>query len=84
MAKKLPPIQDVKICPHCGGDQFYVMQRYSGRGQYHRKLDGTEGASNGLMYDCLVHKVEKTAFCSDCEKPIAKWDQDTDSPAYRN
>ena len=32
---KLPPIQEVSACPHCGNDdEFYVMQTYSGRGIY--------------------------------------------------
>jgi hypothetical protein len=84
MATKLPPIQLVKECPHCGGDQFYVMQRYTGRGQYHRKLDGSEGASNGLMHDCLIVKAEKTAFCSDCNQAIGRWDQEADESAYSN
>lgn len=30
---KLPSIQEVRACPHCGNDdEFYVVQTYSGRG----------------------------------------------------
>lgn len=33
---KLPPIQTLSECPHCGGDEFYVVQTYSGKGVYRR------------------------------------------------
>lgn len=79
---KLPPIQTLKACPHCGNaDEFYVVQVYSGRGVYRRCFDGYQ-ADNGGMYDCLNHRASKRAFCGDCDKPVASWDEATDSDAY--
>lgn len=34
------------------------------------------------MYEGLNHKVGKRAFCGDCDKPVASWDDDADSGAY--
>lgn len=82
MAKKLPPITEVSACPHCGGDEFFVMQRYKGVGPYHRRFDRNEGADNTEMYDCLNETVGKTAFCSDCNQPVARWDQEQNNSQY--
>ena len=77
----LPSIQDLQACPHCGGEEFYVVQRYSGRGVYRRTFDG-HFADNSHMYDCLNTTVGKRAFCSDCEVPVARWDEDQDGEKY--
>lgn len=82
MAAKLPPIQQVRACPHCGNDdEFYVVQRYSGQGVYRRCFDGYT-TDNSHMYDCLNTKVSKRAFCGRCDKPVASWDEDTDHAYY--
>ncbi|EOA3731036.1 TPA: hypothetical protein ACVFH3_006096 [Pseudomonas aeruginosa] len=78
---KLPPIQTLSECPHCGADQFYVMQVYSGKGAYYRRFDGYS-ADNTEMYNCLDHRAGKRAFCSECDKPVASWDEGTDPKAY--
>lgn len=78
----LPSIQDVKKCPHCGNDdEFYVKQTYSGQGLYRRCFNGFK-TDNTEMYDCLNAKVSKRAYCSVCDKPVAKWDEDADSREY--
>ncbi|WP_219096264.1 hypothetical protein [Pseudomonas sp. UMAB-40] len=78
----LPPIHEVKACPHCGNDdEFYVMQTYSGRGVYRRGFDGYV-TDNTDMYDCLSAKVSKRAYCATCHKPVAQWDEEADSPHY--
>lgn len=78
---KLPPIQTLSACPHCGGEEFYVMQVYKGKGAYHRRFDGYSADNTG-MYDCLNVRVGKRAFCTDCHKPVASWDDNTDQGAY--
>lgn len=77
----LPSIQSLSACPHCGGDEFYVVETYSGRSNYFRRFDKGQ-AYNGHMYDSLNSKAGKRAFCAACDKPIAKWDEGVDSPAY--
>lgn len=79
---KLPSIQEVRACPHCGNDdEFYVKQTYSGRGVYRRGFDGYI-TDNSHMYDCLDAKVSKRAYCATCHKPVAVWDEDADSSNY--
>lgn len=78
----LPPIQEVKACPHCGNDdEFYVIQTYSGRGVYRRGFDGIV-TDNSQMYDCLNAKVSKRAYCASCDKPVAQWDEKADASRY--
>lgn len=81
MAKKLPPIQSLSACPHCEGDQFFVVHTYRGKGGYHRTFGGGLGDNSG-MYDTLHHQAGKRAFCSDCHNPVASWDEDKDDAAY--
>lgn len=79
---KLPTIHEVSACPHCGNDdEFYVTQTYRGRGVYKRGFNGYV-TDNSQMYDCLSAKVSKRAYCSTCDKPVAKWDEDADAPHY--
>ncbi|MBF8164264.1 hypothetical protein IVE04_24170 [Pseudomonas mendocina] len=78
---KLPPIHTLTACPHCGSETFYVMQAYAGKGVYHRRFDGFTTDNSG-MYDALRHKAGKRAFCSECETPLASWDEDTDARQY--
>lgn len=82
MAKNLPPITEVKACPYCGHDEFAVKQSYQGSGLYYRRMDGFEGADNTEMYNCLSNRVGKLAYCGQCEKPIARWDEDKDPQHY--
>jgi hypothetical protein len=82
MAAKLPPIQEVRACPHCGNDdEFYVVQSYSGKGVYRRCFDGY-ATDNTEMYNCLTTKVSKRAFCGSCNKPVARWDEEADTKHY--
>lgn len=78
---KLPPIQTLSACPHCGYEEFYVVQTYSGRGRYARRFDGIE-TYNGEMYDCLNVKAGKTAFCGRCDKRVACWNDEEDGNDY--
>lgn len=78
---KLPPIQSLSKCPHCGSETFYVMQAYAGKGAYYRRFDGYQAENSG-MYDSLRHRISKRAFCGECKKPLASWDEATDSAAY--
>lgn len=77
----LPPISDLKACPHCGSDTFHVIQRYKGVGGYHRSFSGALADNTG-MYDGLNHTVGKTAYCSNCRRSIARWDEEADAPKF--
>jgi hypothetical protein len=83
MAKRLPPITELTACPHCGGDEFYVVQRYKGTGNYNRRFDGGS-ADNTTMYDCLKEVAGKIAFCVDCNVALARWDQEANNDLYVN
>ncbi|MDN0082419.1 hypothetical protein QU487_06580 [Crenobacter sp. SG2305] len=76
MAKvsNLPLITEVEACPHCGGSEFVVKERYSGTVHYGRRFDGL-AADNTDMWDSLDRKVGKVAYCRDCEKAVGQWQE---------
>jgi|GEM_PF-5919495 len=57
------------------------MQTYRGKGAYRRQFDG-HVADNTEMYNCLTHHAGKRAFCVDCDRPIASWDESADADSY--
>jgi predicted glycosyltransferase involved in capsule biosynthesis len=82
MARNLPPITEVKECPYCGNDEFYIRQTYSGTGNYYMSLTNQPGVDNADMYHCLHTKAGKTAYCQACEKPIAVWESSKHEQLY--
>ncbi|MHA6079840.1 hypothetical protein ACVSML_26705 [Pseudomonas aeruginosa] len=70
----LPTLAELTMCPHCGADEYYVRYTYSGRGIYARSYSGDNSCvDNSGMYDKLVMKPGKRAFCVDCHKPVAQY-----------
>lgn len=57
---------DLKECPFCGNDEFYVNFHMTGSSRYHKKFDGTDGAWNGEMYDMLGMVSGVRAYCNNC------------------
>lgn len=62
---------EMKECPHCGHDTYYIVSTVSGRSHFHARYDGKD-TDNGGMYEGLTHKDHKWAKCSECEKRIFK------------
>ncbi|MBQ7067032.1 MAG: hypothetical protein IJN92_09470 [Lachnospiraceae bacterium] len=72
MAKKIHYTKEMKECPYCGNDEFYIKQAYSGTCNYYMRFDmKNEKAENGEMYQSATHKdLTKYAYCSDCNKRL--------------
>lgn len=65
----------LKKCPHCGNDEFYIKQKVSGVILYNYKLDGSNTAYNGEMYessDLRYQTISKYAYCNNCDKRLFK------------
>jgi hypothetical protein len=58
-------------CPHCGFDEYYFKVRFSGQGCLAYRFD-TRAADNETLFDTVVIKKAKTAFCANCHKAIPK------------
>lgn len=70
MSKAIHYTEDLKECPYCGGEEFYILQSYSGTCYYRVRFDGEE-ADNGDMYDSATHNsLRKYAYCCDCDKRL--------------
>ena len=75
MAEKLHYSKDIKECPHCGSEEFYVKQSYSGVCNFYMRIDGGQ-AQNPEMYDYAIHKnLTKYAYCKECEKRLFPMDE---------
>ena len=61
-------------CPHCGNDEYYVMQTFSGKGACNYRFDGGD-ADNTHMHDSVDYKEQKTAFCTNCQKKLGHVDK---------
>lgn len=70
MAKKIHYTKEMKECPYCGHDEFYIKQSYSGVCNYYYRYDG-EAAYNAEMYDGSTFiDLRKYAYCGDCNKRL--------------
>lgn len=64
---------DIKECPYCGNDEYYIHQRISGRTEFKARYDGKE-ADNGDIYDGLDYKdIGKFAYCTECRKRVFRF-----------
>lgn len=62
--------KNIKSCPYCGSEEYYIKQSYTGYCEYHMKFDGKE-AENGEMWEGSRFKnTSKYAWCSECHKQL--------------
>lgn len=63
---------DIKECPYCGSEEYYIKQSYKGTCCYHLRFDGKE-ADNGDMWENSSFKDSSSyAWCSGCGKRLFK------------
>lgn len=66
--------KNIKCCPYCGSEQYYIKQSFKGTCCYHIRFDGKE-AENGELWDNTSFKnTSKYAWCSDCNKRLFELD----------
>ena len=69
----------IEKCPHCGNDEIYIIARISGTLSYNYKLDGSNDAYNGEMYEATkLTRISKYAYCNNCNKRLFKITDDMD------
>lgn len=67
--------KDIKRCPYCGCEEYYIKQSYSGTCNFYMRFDGKE-ADNTQMYDGSQFKnTSKYAWCSECNRRLFKIDE---------
>ena len=73
MSKEIHYTKDMKCCPYCGNDEFYMKQSYKGVCEYNMKFDleDTRSPENGSMWDMATMKDEwKYVRCNRCDKRL--------------
>jgi len=68
---KFPNVEDLKECPICGGDEYYVLSKPIGKFITRYNFDGSD-ADNTEMLSSLSDEPQKFVYCSDCEVKIAR------------
>lgn len=60
-------------CPYCGSTSgFYTKDYVYGATVFYRNFDGSEAEDNSQLYDSLLHKMGKYAYCSECDRCLGK------------
>ncbi len=62
-----PKFKDLKNCPFCGSDTFYVRQHAEGTVIFRFCPDGSE-ADNEDMYNTVTFTRGSNVYCDDCQK----------------
>ena len=63
---------NIKSCPYCGSEEYYIKQSYKGTCNYILRFDGEE-ADNGEMWENSTMKnLSKYAWCNECNKRLFK------------
>lgn len=60
-------------CPYCGFDEYYTKDRVYGTARFIRRFDGEE-ADNSEMFDYIIQKPGKVAYCQNCHRKIGNCD----------
>lgn len=63
---------NIKECPYCGSEEYYIKQSFKGTCDYNIRFDGKE-TENGHMWDDAIYKnTSKYAWCRECGKRLFK------------
>lgn len=66
---------NIKCCPYCRSEEYYIKQSFKGTCDYHIRFDGKE-AENGEMHSNAEYKnTSKYAWCSECNKRLFKLEE---------
>lgn len=67
--------EDIKCCPYCGGETYYIKQHYYGDCRYFFSFDERKQmyVDNGGMWEgATFRNTSKYAWCADCDKRLFK------------
>lgn len=72
IAKKIHYTKEMKECPYCGDDEFYIRQSFSGTCNYYMRFDmNNTDVENSEMHQNATYKdLTKYAYCSNCDKRL--------------
>lgn len=53
--------KNIKCCPYCGSEEYYIKQSYHGRCNYYLRFDGKETDNGEMWEDTLFRNTSKYA-----------------------
>ncbi|MBN1076026.1 hypothetical protein DVV91_17025 [Clostridium botulinum] len=63
---------NIKCCPHCGSEEYYIKQSFKGTCNYHMRFDGKETENCDLHDGAQYTNTSKYAWCNECNKRLFK------------
>lgn len=67
----------ISECPKCGNDEIFVKAKIVGVCNYNYKLDGSNSAYNGEIYDATdMKRTGNYTYCNNCGKRLFKITED--------
>lgn len=66
--------KNIKCCPYCGSEEYYIKQSFKGTCNYVIRFDGKEiDDENSDMHENTTYRnVSKYAWCYGCGKRLFK------------
>lgn len=66
--------KEMKECPYCGSEEYYIKQSFKGTCEYIFRFDGKKDeVDNGHIHDNIQYKItSKYAYCRECDKRLFK------------
>lgn len=66
--------KNIKSCPYCGSEEFYIKQSFTGTCNFNLRFDGKD-TENGEMHENTEYKnTSKYAWCRECNKRLFELD----------
>jgi rubredoxin len=65
--------KNIKSCPSCGSEEYYIKQKYEGTCNYVLRFDGLDSQNNCDMHaSARYENTSKYAYCNKCKKRLFK------------
>lgn len=67
--------KNIRCCPYCGSEEYYIKQSYKGTCNYFMRFDEKEADNTDTHANTIYQNTSKYAWCSECDKRLFKIDE---------
>ena len=67
--------KNIKCCPYCGGEEYYIKQSYKGNCEYILRFDGDEAENGDIHQGAQYKNTSKYAWCQNCDKRLFQFEE---------
>lgn len=73
--EKIKIDKNIKCCPYCGSEEYYIKQSFKGTCNYHIRFDGDEADNTDMHSNSEYTNTSKYAWCNECNKRLFELDE---------